>query len=116
MIAITYDYPAWVGYADTTATLADGRQVEINTQYRQVRPLGRHPTTCAQVAKMGGVCDCGLIDGIDVAALVAEARVHGKFGKPARPAPAELLAADSAPARGVCPRCGTYCEGDCRAH
>jgi len=108
----TYTHTASGGYADTLATLNDGRQMVVNTQYKQVRPVKRHTATCAQVTVMGGVCDCGLLAGVDVAALIADARVNGKFGS----APvAAVTATELPPARGLCPICETYCNGDCRA-
>jgi len=44
MIALTYDYPQDGGYADTVASLPDGRRLWINTQYNQV--LARHADGC----------------------------------------------------------------------
>ena len=61
MIA-TYDYPCGGGYADTVATLADGRTVNVNTQHKSV--LARD----------------GSLDGIDRVALIVDARINGKFG------------------------------------
>lgn len=51
----------------------DGREMSIDTQYGVVIPLGTHPDHCDQVAKMGGICSCGLLDGIDTEALIAGA-------------------------------------------
>ena len=80
--ATKYDYTVTGGYADTMATMADGRRVIVNTQHSRVDPLGQHAANCAQVTRMGGRCDCGLLDGIDCQALVADATKRGKFGRP----------------------------------
>ena len=101
-------------YNETIAILADGREMVINIQYGTIHPLGKHGSTCEQETRMGGVCNCGLLDGVDVAALVADAREHGKLG----PAPVvkrktgKTIKLDRT---GVCPKCGTYCDGDCEA-
>lgn len=112
-MATTYDYPGNRAYNETIATLEDGRTCLVNTQYGTVAPLGQHADTCDQVNTMGGRCDCGLSDGIDVAALVADARVHGLRG-PA-PQPTSTPAAELPKSRHVCPHCHTYCDGDCQA-
>ena len=97
--------------SETVATLADGRVLTINTQYAAVMPRGKHAANCDQINKMGGRCNCGLLEGIDVAALVADARINGKFG----PAPVATIAEAVTVADHTCPHCGTYCSGDCRA-
>ena len=68
------------------------------------------------------ICDA---KGIDVAALVADARVNGKCGRKPEPKPSreeiernqrEIAEMDARRARnGLCPKCGTYCHGDCEA-
>lgn len=119
--ATTYDYPASERYNETLATLADGREMLIDTQYGVVMPLGNHAADC-RVHDMGGRCSCGLLHGIDVEALVADARARGKRGpRPAAPPSREQIAADRRAVaeldadRQVCPRCGSYCCGDCDA-
>lgn len=82
MIAQSYDYPMSGGYAETVATLADGRVLTVDTQYSCVLAHGKHAKTCDQINKMGGRCNCGLLAGVDIEALVTEARANGKFGRP----------------------------------
>ena len=123
--AASYEYPLGGTYAETIATLADGRVVTINTQYACVLPHGNHAEDCEQLTKMGGRCTCGLLDGIDVEALVADARANGKRGREPRPepTPAEIERRERVDAEfearrradGLCPKCGTYCCGDCEA-
>ena len=112
--AAKYDYPANGEYAETVATLADGRRMSINTQYAAVLPQGDHAADCDQLTKMGGRCTCGLLDGIDIEALVADAIANGKFGERPTPASAkpEIKRYVSS---GVCPYCHTYCDGDCQS-
>ena len=109
-----YEYPMSGRYAETVAHMADGRVLTVDTQYAKVYPRGAHAADCEQVTRMGGQCTCGLLDGIDVAALVADARVRGKRGKrpTTRVAPPRVASED---VRGLCPRCHTWCDGDCTA-
>ena len=90
--ATSYDYPASGQYNSTKATLEDGREMMINTQYSMIDPLATHGNGC-NIAKMGGRCDCGLLDDISVSELVTHAREHGLFGQ--RPQP------ESKPAPGI---------------
>lgn len=122
--AAKYDYPASGHYAETVATLKDGRVVTVDTQYGAVLPHGRHADDCEQVTRMGGRCTCGLLAGIDVAALVADARLHGKRGAAPVAVDTQRLAANRRgvaaleamdAASGRCPKCGTHCHGDCDA-
>ena len=123
--AVSYDYPMGGVDAETVGTLEDGRVVTIDTQYACVLPHGNHKADCDQINKMGGRCTCGLLDGIDVAALVADARINGKRGRKPEPKPSreeiernqrEIAEMDARRARnGLCPKCGTYCHGDCEA-
>lgn len=114
--AISYEHPITGGYADTVATLEDGRIVTINTQYDIVLPHGDHAADCDQINKMGGRCTCGKLDGIDVAALIADARINGKFGYAPRPvARREKAVVDNDRDKAICPKCGTVCYGDCTA-
>jgi hypothetical protein len=115
MTATATEYRAAMGggYATTVAALDDGRVVTVDTQYARVYAHGQHAGNCDQINKMGGRCTCGLMDGIDEAALVADARVRGVFGQPQ--VAVAVAAAAVAPARGLCPKCGTYCCGDCEA-
>ena len=80
-ININYDYPDNGEYADTIAILADGRRMDVNIQYGRVYPLGKHAEGCAQTTRIGGICDCGLLDGLDVRELVMDARTRGLFGE-----------------------------------
>ncbi len=86
--AKSYDYPFGGQCNETVATLEDDRVVTVNTQYAVVAPHGQHAADCDQINKMGGRCTCGLLDGIDVVALVADARERGRFGRaPVAPQP-----------------------------
>ncbi|MFA5054126.1 MAG: hypothetical protein WC565_08705 [Parcubacteria group bacterium] len=121
--AESYAYPMGGAYAETVATLSDGRICTINTQYGCVLPHGEHAEDCEQLTKMGGRCTCGLLDGIDVEALVADARANGKRGYAPEPEPTreqidrywaiETEMDARRRADGLCPKCGTYCCGDC---
>jgi hypothetical protein len=123
--AVSYEYPMGGQYVETVGTLEDGRVVTIDTQYACVLPHGNHKADCDQINKMGGRCTCGLLDGIDVAALVADARIRGKRGRKPEPKPSreeiernqrEITEMDARrPRNGLCPKCGTYCHGDCEA-
>ena len=72
-----YDYPPNGQYNET---LEVSFNVIINIQYNRVLPIGEHDTTCDQINKMGGICNCGLLDGINCDALIDDARKNGKFG------------------------------------
>jgi hypothetical protein len=123
--ADSYDYPVGGQYAETVATLADGRVVTVDTQYAVVLPHGKHRADCDQITKIGGRCNCGLLDGIDVTSLVEDARANGKCGSKPEPMPSrdeiersqrEIAEMDASRGRnGLCPKCGTYCDGDCEA-
>ena len=109
-----YEHTVTGAFNETIAVLGDGRKININTQYNACMPLGDHAEDCDQINKMGGRCTCGLLDGIDTDALIADAKKHGKFGK----APIEKAArpAVEMPKSHVCPKCKTYCYGDCEAN
>ena len=79
--ARTYDYPANGAGGETVATLADGRTMTIDTRYGVVLPHGQHADGCSQTTEIGGRCDCGMLDGVDVEALVADARERGLRGR-----------------------------------
>lgn len=113
-----YDYPINGLYNETVATLDDGRVVTINTQYAVVLPHGKHADNCDQINKMGGRCNCGLLDGIDVEALVADARINGKRGeRPVERKPEAPVKIDSSRLdKQLCPKCQTVCYGDCEAN
>lgn len=123
-VAAKYEHTMSGAYNETIATLEDGRVVAVNTQYGAVLPHGKHAEDCEQVCKMGGRCTCGMLDGIDVVALVADARTNGKRGPKPTPKPSaeeierterEIAEMDAQRRRnGLCPRCDTYCHGDCR--
>ena len=107
-----YDYPAGGASNETVATLDDGRKLSINTQYSVVMPLGDHAADCDQINKMGGRCTCGKLAGVDVDALVADARINGKRGV----APTTQLVGAAKLDKhspGWCDKCKSYCYGDC---
>ena len=99
------------------ATMDDGRIMHVILQYGRVLPHGRHADDCEQVSRIGGHCTCGLLDGVDIDAVLAGARAYIRE-TPATPATQETAddTQDTIPARrGLCPACGTYCYGDCEA-
>ena len=96
MIATAYQYPTSGAYNQTIAILPQGRAT-INTQYGDV-------TACRD-------SDPATLDGIDISALIAEAREHGKFGYAPRPRRPKVATPDGS----ACPICHTYCLGDCQA-
>lgn len=106
----TYEYPAGGRYGETVAVI-DGRRYLVDTQYAAVLPLGTHADACSQLITMGGRCDCGLLDGIDVVGLVADARERGKCGTP--PQEHAHVPAEPEARMALCPKCGTVCYGDC---
>ena len=110
---IEYDHKINGGYADTIATI-NGDRFAINTQYGAVLPLGNHAADCDQINKMGGQCTCGKLNGIDIEALICDARENGKFG----PEPKEQIEHKPVdmPTSHVCPKCETYCFGDCESN
>jgi len=110
---VTYEYPMNGNGMETVATLADGRVVTVNVQYSAVLPHGKHSGDCDQLNQMGGRCTCGLLDGIDVDGLMADARINGKRGF--APQPESKATVDDAADNGICRVCGTYCCGDCQA-
>jgi hypothetical protein len=123
----TYDYPQDGGYADTVATLADGRKLWINTQYSNV--VARHAAgchkgpcsislsnVCAEGARRrAAACTCGALAGVDDVAMVADARINGKFGRPPVVRAAAPVAAQIKHGFGWCDKCESYCYGDCTA-
>ena len=96
-------------YNEIIATLTDGRTMTVNTQYGCVEPwanCGGHKPTCSHITVMGGRCDCGLLDDIDVAALVDDARVfvHAEYeAEKARQAAEDAKPIDCTE---YCERCG----------
>jgi len=116
-IAASYQHPSNDNYSETIATLPDGRRVTVDVQYAAILPHDGHEATCPQSVKIGGRCTCASNADIMAqgGALIAEAREHGKFGRPER----VLLEAEPEPIvkRGVgwCDRCESYCYGDCTA-
>ena len=154
MIADHYEYPFRERYNETVAVMPNGDRINIDVQYGVASPLGQHAADCSLKAKIGGRCDCGRLNGIDVPALIAEARDAGKIGsesqsreraewdrlKAQHPDASDdeidemlddaeewddegeddlAVAPVAAGRRGEwspCPRCGTYCQGDCTAN
>lgn len=112
---VTYENHVSGRHNMTVATLEDGRVMSVDLQYGVVLPRGTHAVGCDQTTKIGGRCNCGMLDGVDVDALVEHARQHGRRGpaptRETEPTP-RTIARDNAP----CPKCGTWCEGDCHAH
>jgi len=111
--ATKYEYPMSGGYADTLATMEDGRKVYVNTQYKRVLPLGKHADDCDQINVMGGRCTCGLLDGIDEASLIADAHERGLFGSPPEDDVSDDATDNVDHGQGWCDRCESYCFGDC---
>jgi len=126
MKAASYDYNVSGGYADTVATLDDGRRVWINTQHGTAKV--RHSADCAISQQTAcypkAACTCGAaLSTDDTAALIADALANGKFGAAPTPKPSrdtiernerEIADMDARRAsNGLCPKCGTYCYGDC---
>ena len=100
MIAANYDYPVSGGYADTVATLDDGRKVWINTQYGVANV--KHSADCV-ISKQTSAypragCTCGAeLSDDDKAELIADARINGKTGTEPKPEPTpEMIAAADA--------------------
>jgi len=128
MKAARYDYPLDDGYADTVATLDDGRVVWINTQYGRCDV--RHADGC-DMLRWGAVyvdpprrCTCGAELPLEMQSeLLRDARVNGKFGRPPEPVETEEakaqrlagLALYEQHGPGWCDKCGSYCHGDCEA-
>lgn len=120
---ISYDYMPVDGdshYADTCATI-NGKKYAVNTQYGVVGPWRHLRDDCEMMTKIGGKCTCGALDWIDIAAVIADARVNGKFGIPPRPEEtpehkvkrlADLAMLDKH-GPGWCDKCQSYCYGDC---
>jgi len=119
MKAESYDYDMSGGYADTVATLDDGRTCWINTQYGTVNV--RHDAECAisQQRSCGPTPDCTCDSDLsdkDKAAMIIDARLNGKFGS--RPVDRRADPVYDAPRKrgpGWCDACQSYCYGDCQA-
>jgi len=82
--AINYEHPIGGQPAYTVAILPDGRRVMVDGQYGVVLPLA-HLGRCEMMDRVGGQCTCGALVGIDVDALITDARISGKFGTPPSP-------------------------------
>jgi len=93
-------------YNEIAATLADGRIMTVNTQYGCVEPWAEHKATCSYVTVMGGRCDCGLLDDIDVDALVNDARVFVRADNEAEKARQATEDAKPIDSTARCNRCG----------
>lgn len=85
-----FEYPIEGTSNETVAIFADGTSAHVCPQYGVVAPDGEHAADCEQMTTMGGSCTCGLLDDIDVEAVIAAARTSGKFGL----APVERKAVD----------------------
>jgi hypothetical protein len=112
-----YEYPANGYYNETVVVFTDGSKANVCVQYSSVMPLGSHTDDCEQVTKMGGRCTCGKLDGIDVPALLADAKANGKFGEaPKAPKPVSvIMTIHETHGFGWCDKCHSYCYGDCEA-
>ena len=78
---ITYDYPTDGSYNETVATTDAGRQFIVCPQYEAVYPINvTHAENCDQINKMGGLCNCGHLENIDIRLLIDDAATNGKFG------------------------------------
>lgn len=110
---IKYEYPANGYYAETVVKI-DGRVFTVNAQHSRVFPHGTHDQTCDQLCKMGGRCNCGLLEGVNVERIVEDARRNGKFGKPPANPVAKPVGTQPHSSR-VCRLCNGYCYGDCEA-
>jgi len=116
-VDITYEHPNATQYSgcgiSTIGILPDGTRVAINTPYGQIWQIDVHhadPDARRQFSDA------------ETAEIVAHAREHGKFGPlqaprraPRQPNQATIDYERRVGSR-VCPRCGTFCEGDCQAH
>ncbi len=126
---VTYDYPANGGYADTIATLSDGRKLWINTQYSDV--VAKHADGCHKgqcSLSVGNVCaegsrrrqaacTCGALTNVDITALLTDAKINGKCGpRPTAPAPKQVEPEIVKRGPGWCNKCHSYCYGDCEAN
>jgi len=76
--AARWEHPHYLPFNELIAVLGDGRKLSVCVQYHSVQPLGEHAPTCSMVTKMGGTCDCGLLDDIDVEAILADAKAYYK--------------------------------------
>ena len=126
----SYEYPPSGAYNETVAILEDGRRLWIDTQYATVDV--EHATDCAKMvaqrsksnvceaysASRSTGCTCGALDGIDESAILIDARAHGLFGVPPRKPVANEPHPDGSPKKGFgwCPKCESYCYGDCEAN
>lgn len=101
---------------ETVAIFADGSRAHVCPQYNAILPCGDHADDCDQLTTMGGRCTCGLLDDIDVPALLADAIARGKFGQAPVPR-VEKTSYSNEPKRGDgwCDKCQSYCYGDCEA-
>jgi len=91
-----YEYPFGGYYNETVVIFADGTKANVCVQYASVHPFGRHADDCEQITKMGGRCTCGKLDDIDIPALLADAKVNGKFGEAPKPEPTDADYAEAA--------------------
>lgn len=106
MLPVSYKHPFNGAYNETVAVFADGREVTVNTQYSAVYAAHQEgcekgrcaksvPNVCDENARRhAAACTCGVLDGIDSAALVADARARGKTGyapKPVKPEPEYVI-------------------------
>jgi len=102
---------------DTIVTLNDGRIVRVNAQYGAV-DAHPHAADCEVPTRMGARCACW--PDVDRAEILTAVREW-------RSAQREIQTEERITARrlnhpivsvpmpmGLCPRCETYCEGDCQ--
>jgi hypothetical protein len=114
----SWQYPASGAYNETVAVLADGRKINVCVQYKNICIEGAHLDACTQ-RKMGGQCDCPYNADImaDKGEILQAAKGNGFHGR----APMSMPVVDPDPeipdtaGKYICPKCETFCWGDCEA-
>jgi hypothetical protein len=127
-LPIDYTYPRDGSPHDTMAIMPDGRRIYVNLPHAQIETS--HAAGCsksesaiprgidlsaANAYQRAAICTCGALAGINEAALVADARVRGKFGAAPRATPAARTIPAERHGAGWCPKCETYCFSECDA-
>ena len=125
----TFENDIMTARSQTTAII-DGQKYLINVAYETITPLVRHTADCDIKTKKSlynndGIrvtCSCGATEAAmskieDKDTLIVAARASGKIGKAKikDEYPAYKPASSPKTANRPCPKCGTYCDGDCEA-